>query len=256
MKKRAEMSTAESVIQLPTTEQAVVSNVVSTRGQSADALFPRDSQAPSPYRPGHFIKIFLDARAFFSPVAALGHQSYLALACWMVGSALAITRLEQQLIKAEVGASDINLNIVQLMLQWPIFWPVALSLGLVAGWLVWVVGGWWFRMRIKLSGVSDPDPRMARLVMIYAGLVSAVPQLLFVSWWTLVYEDYLVAYAQDIFLTVLLFCLSFWELFSAYRGVRTLFGVDKWRARLWFIILPACLYLMTFGLVTLIFALL
>ncbi|MEO1621774.1 MAG: hypothetical protein AAFU53_12180 [Cyanobacteria bacterium J06632_3] len=250
MEKPPKMST-EPAIQAPMNQTAVIA-----RGQTADELFSRDSQALSPYRPGHFIKIFLDARAFFSPVAALGHQSYLALACWMVGTAIAITRLEQQLIKAEVGASDINLNIIQLVLQWPIFWPVVLALGLVAGWLLWFVGGWWFRLRIKFSGASEPDPRMSRLVMIYAGLVSAVPQLLFVLWWTLVYEDYLIAYAQDIFLTVVLFSLSFWELFSAYRGVRTLFAVDKWRARLWFIILPACLYLMTFGLVTLIFALL
>ena len=229
---------------------------VSAKGQSADSLFPRDSKATSPYNPGYLARIFLDARSFFSTEAALGKQSYLALACCSIGTSLAITRLEQQLIKAELGTSNLNLNLFELILAWHIFWPVALALGLLGGWLVWFVGGWWFRLRINFSGDSNPDPRMSRMVMVYAGLVSAVPHLAFVMWWTLIYENYLTAYAQDFFLTVVLFSLSFWELFSAYRGVRTLFPVDKWRARLWFIILPALLYLTTFGLVAVIFALL
>lgn len=228
----------------------------SVRGQPANAIFPRDSTAPSPYRPGHLIRIFLGARSFFSPEAALGKQSAIAIACWMIGTSIAITRLEQELIKAELGTSNLNLNLFELILAWPVFWPVALALGLLAGWVLWFIGGWWFRLRIKFSGDSNPDPRMSRLVMVYAGLVSAVPHLAFVAWWTLIYENYLIAYAQDLFLTVILFSLSFWELFSAYRGVRMFFSVDKWRARLWFIVLPALLYLTTFGLVAVIFALL
>ena len=227
-----------------------------SKGQTADALFPRNSQAPSPFSPGYLTRIFLDARWFFSPEAALGKQVNLAITCWIIGTSIAITRLEQQLIRAELGTSNLNLNLFELILQWHIFWPLALALGLLGGWVFWFIGGWWFRLRIKFSGAPNPDPRMSRLVMVYAGLVSAIPHLAFVLWWTLIFENYLTAYAQDFVLTLVLYSLSFWELFSAYRGVRTLFAVDRWRARLWFIILPALLYLTTFGLVALIFALL
>ncbi|MEO1395324.1 MAG: hypothetical protein AAFV90_20675 [Cyanobacteria bacterium J06634_5] len=225
------------------------------KDQTAESIFPRDRKATSPYRPSHLINIFLNTRAFFEPTAALGHQSYLAIACWLVGTSIAITRLEQQLVRAELGSSGLNLNLFELLLTWPVFWPMVLALGLVGGWFFWFVGGWWFRLRIKFSGAPDPDPRLSRLVMVYAGLVSALPHLAFVMWWTLLYENYLVAYAQDFVLAVVLFAFSFWELFSAYRGVRTLFSVDRWRARLWFIVLPALLYLMTFGLVAVLFAL-
>lgn len=227
----------------------------SLRGQTADTLFPRNSTATSPFNPSHLVNLFLDTRTFFEPAAALGKQGYLAIACWIIGTSIAINRLEQQLVKAELGSLDINLNIFELILKWPVFWPLVLSLGLLAGWLLWYVGGWWFRLRIKFSGDPNPDPRMSRLVMVYAGLVSAIPHIAFVLWWTLLYENYLIAYAQDLFLTVVIYAFSFWELFSAYRGVRTLFAVDRWRARLWFIILPALLYLTTFGLVAIIFAL-
>lgn len=240
----------------PTTPLTTDDESVSVKGQTADTIFPRDSEAFSPYRPSHLIKIFLRPRAFFSPAAALGPQKYLVLACWLMGTSFAITRVEQQLVKAEIGSVDLNLNLYGLLLTWPIFWPVVLVLGLWAGGLFWIVGGWWFRLRIKFSGDPNPDPRMSRLVMVYAGLVSALPHLVFVLWWTLRYENYLIAYAQELLLAVILFALSFVELFSAYRGVRKFFVVGRWRARLWFIILPALLYLGTFGLVAIIFAVL
>lgn len=244
------MDLAEAPPERPPIEEDVV-----VKDQTSDALFPRCRKSISPYRPGHLATIFLSARDFFSPTAALGNQGYLAIACWLMGTSIAITRLEQQLVKAELGTTDINLNLFELVLKWSVFWPLVLSLGLVAGWLFWFIGGWWFRLRIKFSGAPNPDPRMSRLVMVYSGLVSAIPHLAFVMWWTLLYENYLIAYAQGIFLTVVLFAFSFLELFSAYRGVRMLFSVDRWRARLWFIILPALLYLATFGLVAAIFAL-
>lgn len=244
------MNLTETPPETPPIEEDIV-----VKDQTSDTLFPRCRKSISPYRPGHLATIFLSARDFFSPAAALGNQGYLAIACWLVGTSVAITRLEQQLVKAELGTTDINLNLFELVLKWSVFWPLVLSLGLVAGWLFWFIGGWWFRLRIKFSGAPNPDPRMSRLVMVYAGLVSAIPHLAFVMWWTLLYENYLIAYAQGLFLTVVLFAFSFWELFSAYRGVRTLFSVDRWRARLWFIILPTLLYLATFGLVAAIFAL-
>ncbi|MEM9090154.1 MAG: hypothetical protein AAGC93_15565 [Cyanobacteria bacterium P01_F01_bin.53] len=246
------MTSAETPPETPPIEEDAV---IAGKDQTADAFFPRDRKSISPFRPSHLINIFLNTREFFSPDAALGNQGYLTIACWLVGISIAITRLEQQLVKAELGRSGLNLNIFELLLTWPVFWPLVLALGLVAGWLLWFIGGWWFRLRLKFSGAPDPDPRMSRLVMVYAGLVSSLPHIAFVMWWTLLYENYLAAYAQDLVLTIVLFSLSFWELFSAYRGVRTLFSVDKWRARLWFIILPALLYLMTFGLVAVLFAL-
>ncbi|MEM6451177.1 MAG: hypothetical protein AAF703_12770 [Cyanobacteria bacterium P01_D01_bin.105] len=245
-------TSSETKLEMPS---AAVERPILVRGQTADTLFPRDRKEISPYRPRQLVNLFLATRAFFSPTAALGNQGYLAIACWIIGTSITMTRLEQELIKAELGRPDVNLNIFELILGWPIFWALALALGLVAGWLFWFVGGWWFRLRLRFSGATNPDPRMSRLVMVYAGLVSALPHLVFVLWWMLLYENYLAAYAQDVVLTAVLFALSFWELFVAYRGIRKLFSVDRWRARLWFVILPALMYLTTFGLVAAIFVL-
>ena len=62
------------------------------------------------------------------------------------------------------------------------------------------------------------------------------------------------AYASDEMYSMVTLVFPFWSLVTSYIGVRSLFDVIKWRALLWFLILPGILYFLAFGLLALLFA--
>lgn len=212
--------------------------------QTAAQLFPPDSKGISPYWPNHLIDIFIDPKQFFSPKAALGKPVYLVIAVLLTGLSAGISRIDQLLLETELGSEQNYWQELGPLLQsWPNFWITGLMGSAIVGALLWLVEGWIFRVRIKLSGDLDPDPQLARIVYIYSFLVRAIPHILLILFWTVTRSHYQAAYTQGMALTLLLTsAFSFGELLSAYTGVVTLFSVERDRARLWFVIAPAVVY--------------
>ena len=127
-------------------------------------------------------------------------------------------------------------------------------MGAIGGVMYWGIGGWWQRVRIGWSGAPRPDKRLARLVYIYASFVAAGPAFALALIQTAFYANYAEAYAGDEMYSMVILVFPFWSLVTSIIGVRSLFEVIKWRALLWFLILPGILYFFAFGLVALLFA--
>ncbi|MEL6813901.1 MAG: hypothetical protein AAFP03_03690 [Cyanobacteria bacterium J06598_3] len=220
--------------------------------QTAADLFPTDSDASAPYWPTHLIDIFIDPGRFFSSKTALGNLFYLAIAVLIAGLSESISYVDQLLLETEIGGAQNSWEDLAPMLQsWPTFWVTSLLGSVLTGALIWVVGGWFFRLRIRLSGAPKPDPRLARIAFVYSLLVRSLPHLLLVVFWTFAYsKGYGDAFGQNMGLSLLLTSgFAFGELFSAYTSVVTLFAVERDRARLWFIIAPAVFYAFSLALV-------
>lgn len=213
-------------------------------GQTAADLFPTNSNASSPYWPTHLIDIFIDPRRFFSSKTALGNPVYLIIAVVIAGLSEGISHVDQLLLETEIGGAQNSWEDLAPMLQsWPTFWVTSLLGSVITGALLWVIGGWLFRLRVRLSGAPDPDPRLSRIVFAYSLLVRTLPHLLLVLFWAFAYEGYGEAFGKNMGLSLLLTSgFAFGELFSAYTGVVTLFAVERARARLWFMIAPAVFY--------------
>lgn len=208
----------------------------------------------SPLLPQHVVDLFLRPTRFFRGQLALGKTPYVLFTTWVLGMSGAIDRVDTQLMKAELGSSTTSQLWVSALGTWPDFWVFVAMAGALSGLLHWYVGGWWCRVRLQWAGAPDPDPKLARLLLIYSSFVFAGPAVLSAGIQTALYPSYAVAYEQEIWLTLGVMCFIFWSIVTTYRGARALFPVNRGRALLWFGVLPAIFYFAVAGGAAVLFA--
>jgi hypothetical protein len=61
--------------------------------------------------------------------------------------------------------------------SWVALWTTAIVVGALSGILIWLIGGWWFRMRLRFSGARNADPLSVRLVYVHACSSLAIPTI-------------------------------------------------------------------------------
>jgi len=204
---------------------------------------PIDAGA-SPLIPEHLVDLFLRPTRFFTSQLALGKTPYVVLVTLCLGISSVQDQIDApsiELISRSFGGSGAFVQ------SWWTFWAVVLVLGSVSGLLQWWVGGWWCRVRLGWSGARAPDPHRARLLFVYSSFVYTAPSVLVLIAYTILYPSYGAAYEAELGLEVGVLLFVFWSVVTTYRGALSLFDVDHGRARLWFLILPAGFYLLSFG---------
>ncbi|MGD1865003.1 MAG: hypothetical protein ACFB0D_10645 [Phormidesmis sp.] len=219
-----------------------------TKDKTATELFPPEGKGISPFHPNQLLNIFGAPREFFSTETALGKPINVWLATWLMGFATAFTNINRSVVAFKRGDSSLEPP-TEILSSWSELWMGLALAGFVLGILFWLVGGWWFRVRLVLSGAPEPDGQMARLVYVYAALVRSLPTLIILITWSFLYQNLDAAYAQGgIFVSQFLgIIFLFGELITAYIGVKTLFSVDQPRAILWFIFAPTVWYIISIG---------
>lgn len=198
----------------------------------------------SPFWPQNLVDLFFRPTLFFGQHLSLGRTPYALFVGWVLGISSLIDNVDQRLIQAELGRDSGANELIQTIAgSWLVFWGVALIGGIFSGALIWYVGGWWCKLRISWSGADDPDPMTARLLLIYSSFVFSAPHVLVVILQIPLYENYVDAYSNDMFLSLIPLAMIFWSVATTYKGAISLFSVQKWKARLWFIVLPVLFYL-------------
>lgn len=188
--------------------------------------------------------LYFAPRRFFGSVN-LEAAGFWVVAVWCDGIVTAIDRIDQKLLRVEAG-QELPGYIVTITSNWLAYFGFVLMAGAVAGALVWGIGGWWYKIRIRWSGAVDPDPHRARLVYMTSSFVLAAPCLLYSAALPFFYPDYRTAWDEDPWSSLLL-AFVVWSVVVSYRGVTTCFAVERWRARLWFLILPLLVYSVALG---------
>lgn len=155
----------------------------------------------------------------------------------LFGLAKTIDRTETTLmLRDSVGRS---VESMPYLSTWPRFWGMLLLQGTVSAAIMWAIGGWWFKVRVRLSGHAAPDATAARRVYGWANVVWALPVLVATILDSFRHADpssaMRSASPEDWSLLAASF-LSFW---IAYRGVRSVFPSTRTGpALLWFVLLP------------------
>jgi len=216
---------------------------------------PIDKQPVSkpPLHPGRLKDLYFAPSRFFA-ADNLDWAPYYRIAAWLIGISGAIDRIDKNLMRADLG--DPRPGQEMMTESWFGFWSIVLLSGILGGYLIWLVGGWWYRVRLIWSGALQADKRAARLVYIYAALVGALPNLLIVVIASLLFENYAAYWASDEVWSSLLIIFPFWGIVVSYKGAMTTFEVRKGRAQWWFLWFPICLYIVFFGVVAAMYALL
>ncbi|MFD2168284.1 hypothetical protein ACFSJY_18650 [Thalassotalea euphylliae] len=104
-------------------------------------------------------------------------------------------------------------------------------------------------MRLSWSGAGDFDKVNGRLIYVFSSLVFAIPHIVILLVSAFLYQDYITAFNADEYWSSLIIIFPFWAVFVSYKAILANFTVVKWKALLWFVILPIVFYLSAFGVV-------
>lgn len=134
--------------------------------------------------------------------------------------------------------------------SWPIYWFLVLIGGAVSGYLFYLLGGWFYNLRIQWSqGTSDREK--ARFLFLYPEFV---PALIYVLTTAIHMIGSPVPYEANIEMSqgeaigsILLLVATYYSVYISYIGVTTATDVNVSKARTWFLILPLSLYTLAYG---------
>lgn len=203
---------------------------------------PEPTEPRAPQQGFWLLNLFLRPGRFFThfPHFATTYATvYTALIVGVVG---AMDEIEERAIMADFGLRDQDSLIGLLRGSWGIYWGFSVALGLIGAIWFYRVGGWWYRTRLTFCGAVEPDALLSRRVYIFACLIMDLPGLCITVIDSMLYETPAAAANGDQWWYLVLLGVPFWSIYVSYRGVRTLFETVRWKAIVWFMVLPSVMY--------------
>jgi len=204
-----------------------------------------------------FVNLYTRPRLFFAGGINLADKRFLLPVAWVLGISAQFDRLDTEIMRNDLGETRSVWRVVEPLVTdgWFLYWTWCLGLGVIAAFIVYFVGGWWYRMRLRFSGAKDLDTKMPRYLNAYSSFVLALAGLLLTIGYTLVFPNYIAAYNSDEMVAILLPVFIFWSVAVSYIGATEVFSVSRSKARFWFLILPVAFYIILLGGVVWLFTL-
>lgn len=195
--------------------------------------------------------LFFKPSLFFKDLALLNVPILVYVSLWLIGISNAVDRIDQKLIKTDLGTVTSS---NQFMLDavsggWFAFFLLVAGIGAFGAFFVWLIGGWFYNLRLSWSGAEDFDKVNGRLIYVFSNLVVVIPHLIFLLISATLYQDYVVAFNTEEYWSSLIIIFPFWAIYVSYKAILANFTVVKWKALLWFVILPILFYSLAFGVV-------
>lgn len=191
----------------------------------------------SPLHPTNLFVLFTHPSRFFSNHSWLAGRFELIAVTWLAGILAVQDRIDMKLLSS--GTADLAHNLGN---SWSSYFGFSIFMGIISAVLLWFIAGWWYQVRLELSGAKSVPIKHARAVYQYQNLVQTLPSLVFIVIISMQYPNYLAYWYEDPGLSAMLLLLfPFWSCFTSYRAART-FSVSKSKARVWFFVLPVLFY--------------
>ena len=191
------------------------------------------------------ICLFGRPQDFFSGAFRLNQKFSYQLLIFLCGLEVVTSQIRLQ---AEVFANPIiKQTPPEILVSWSSFWSGVWFSAILFGAVIWYLLGFWYTLRARWCGYDGPDAHVPRLIYIYSSAISAIPQAILLLGQTLIYPNFLASHVdsdQTVFLmiSVILAVLSIWV---SYTGVQKVLGLSGFKTRLWFLILPLMLQVIT-----------
>lgn len=154
-----------------------------------------------------------------------------------------VDKVDRVLLKS-ISSESSNL----LVQNWLSYWGLSIVSGIMAGILMYYLGGWFYNLRVKWSKGED-SPELSRSIYIYSYLFIWVSTFIITLVDTILYKTpidvYTVEFQAKILeagLIVLSWIVIIHSLFISYKAVTLIKWISKIRAIIWFIVLPFCTY--------------
>lgn len=197
--------------------------------------------------------LFFKPSLFFKNLDTLDFPLLFQVSFWLIGMSNVVERIDQKLMKFDLGTATSSNRMMQEAMSggWLTFFLVVIGIGALGAFFVWLIGGWFYNLRLSWSGAGEFDRHKGRLVYALSGLVYVVPHLTLIMISTAFYPDYITYFNADEYWSSIIIIFPFWSVFVSYKGLRANFNVVKWKALIWFVILPSIFYLSAYGFVIL-----
>lgn len=192
--------------------------------------------------------LFINPKEFFAKnlTDSKLQPAYFPLAIIVFGIGYGIDRLDRQLTKYDLKG---KLDDLDFLNNWIGYWIFAIIGGIIGGYILYLIGGWFFNVRLKWSkGTGDIDK--SRYIYLYSGVVSSTVIILTTLVSMLLnnkpYDSESEFNLWDLTSLILLIFFIYYSVFVSYTGVRTITDADKLRSKIWFLILPVFLYTLAY----------
>lgn len=190
--------------------------------------------------------LFFRPRRFFTHFVLEPVPMLTGLACYVFGVANVIDNIETRMMRAELSGRS---SLAEAARSWPVYWTICLLVGVVSAAMIYWIGGWWYHRRLLMCGAQEPERALTQRVYVFASLVWAFPVVMYTLWETGTYASPRAAMSGDDVGGLAILGFLFWSLATSYFGVVTAFTVRRGLALLWFVALPAVVYVMIFSAV-------
>ncbi len=199
----------------------------------------------------NFHLLFFKPSVFFKELDLLNVPFLVYISLWLFGISNAIDEIDRKLIKTDLGTvtSSNQFLLDGISGGWFLFFIMAAGIGAFGAFFIWLIGGWFYNLRLSWSGAGEFDKVSGRLIYVLSNLVVVIPHLIIVLISATLYQDYVAAFNADEYWSSLVIIFPFWAIYVSYQAILANFNVVKWKALLWFVILPVLFYILAFGVV-------
>jgi hypothetical protein len=195
-----------------------------------------------------WMDLFINPKEFFEKNLANStvQPAFFVLAMIIFGVGYGIDRIDNQLLKFDLKG---KLHEIEVLNNWLIYWVAAIVFGIIGGYILYLIGGWFFNVRLKWSkGTGDIDK--SRYIYLYSGVVSS-STIILISLGSMLFAD--KPYDSeaefnlwDLISLLFLIFMVYYSVIVSYTGVQTITDADVFRSRIWFLILPFVIYTTAF----------
>ena len=209
-----------------------------------------EAACASPLAPAALFQLFFQPGRFFSRMDGLGRFPQALLVAWFCGLALSVGKIDERMARAEAGHPSAAWHQIApwLLESWPHYWLLVLAAGTLGAVALWYFGGWIFRVRLNICGVVCADKRAARVANVYQEFVYASAVLMTAVVQTGLFADYKSTWEAMPPWAGLPLVFAFWSCWTSYCAAVSGFAARRGKALVWFLMLPALSYAVTFGL--------
>ncbi len=113
------------------------------------------------FRPRKFFETYWNDKSVY--------LRYFPLAFLIFGTAFGLDRLDYIFFKMDVRGYD-SAVVLSVLNNWVIYWLVAIIGGMIGGYIMYLIGSWFFNLRVKWSkGTGDMDK--SRFIYLYSSVI-------------------------------------------------------------------------------------
>jgi len=211
------------------------------------------------FNPQSLVALLRRPRDYFANGSVLRDRAGIVIAAFLAGIANAIDRIDQNIVKADLRphtGKGMDSFTSWAVSSWSSYWFTVLIVGAISGTITWYLRGWWYRKRLEWSGAAEVAPDDARSIATLQNLVCVLPALAWAVIQTFIYQNYVAAWEASNAGGMLILVFLYWSCWTSYCAATTVYALNRNKARLWFLILPAVFYFLIMGVYTTLFALL